>query len=922
LAAERQIGIGALAMGKIFICYRRLDSQDMAGRLHDKLESHFGDDAVFMDADSLSAGERFPQRIQATIAECDVFLALIGRQWLDARDGDGRRRLDDAEDWVRLEIEEALRQKVTPVPVLLHGAEMPSKKALPATLGKFTEFHAARLRPNPDFKHDVAKLIGEIEAAIAGRERQLEEERQRVAREQAEREAAERETAERGRAEQERAAKEAAERERMAHEQAAHEQAAREQAKREQAEREQAERQRAAHEAAERVRVEHERAANEAAERERVAHEQAEREQTEREQAYRQQAAAEASERVRAEHEQAANEAAERERSAHEQAKREPGSRQQVERERRGHFTNSIGMKLVLIPAGEFMMGSPEGEEGRQSDEDPQHRVRITQPFYLGSAEVTKAQWQAVMRTTPWKGWLFAKQSVQECADCPATHVSWDDAVAFCRTLSQRDGRAYRLPTEAEWEYACRAGSTGSYSFGDDSFRLGEYAWYEANVGDNGEKCARRVCQKRANPLVLYDMHGNVWEWCSDWGATDYYAESPPDDPQGPSTGSVRVRRGGGWSSGPLNCRSAYRSWAAQDGRSDHVGFRVACILAPPTDADAPPSLPREMSAQHTERQRAAQEVADRESAARHQAERERAARQSREDELQAAGRRENERRAASEFAMRREQAAQETAERERVAQQHTQRGFEEHHINSIGMKLLLIPAGEFMMGSPAGEVGRDDDEGPQHRVRITRPFYLGATEVTQGQWRAVMGTAPWRGWLVAHQNMREGTDYPATYVSWDDAMAFCRALGKRDGRAYRMPTEAEWEYACRAGSTSSYSFGDEDSRLRGHAWYAVNAADGAEKYAHRVGQKCANSLGLYDLHGNVWEWCSDWYARGYYAQSAADDPQGHPRGSIRSIRGGSWLDAPQDCRSAARNGAAARVRGNHLGFRVACSLH
>ena len=170
---------------------------------------------------------------------------------------------------------------------------------------------------------------------------------------------------------------------------------------------------------------------------------------------------------------------------------------------------------------------------------------------------------------------------------------------------------------------------------------------------------------------------------------------------------------------------------------------------------------------------------------------------------------------------------------------------------NSIGMKLKLIPAGEFQMGSPANEEDREDDE-HHHRVRITKPFYLGVYEVTQGQWEAVMETRPWsdKGYV------KEGPDYAASYVSWDAAREFCELLSKREGKTYRLPTEAEWEYSCRGGTTTAYHFGNNASRLGEYAWYDVNASDVDEQYSHRVGQKKANPFGLHDMHGNVLPWC------------------------------------------------------------------
>ena len=245
--------------------------------------------------------------------------------------------------------------------------------------------------------------------------------------------------------------------------------------------------------------------------------------------------------------------------------------------------TNSIGMKLVLIPAGEFMMGSHESAQALAKDyntkteyfasEQPLHRVRITNPFYLGVTEVTQGQWEAM-----WDG----EGLVKEGNDYPAVYVSWDDAVAFCQKLSTRDGVSYRLPSEAEWEYACRAGTTTRYCFGDNASDLGDYAWFADNSRDLDEKYAHGVAMKKANRLGLYDMHGNVLDWCQDWYDSDYYAGSTTDDPIGPATGSTRVCRGGGRFSNPGDCRSANRGSYSPGLRDSGLGFRVALV---PTDA-------------------------------------------------------------------------------------------------------------------------------------------------------------------------------------------------------------------------------------------------------------------------------------------------------------------------------------------------
>src|SRR5436190_5681944 len=165
---------------------------------------------------------------------------------------------------------------------------------------------------------------------------------------------------------------------------------------------------------------------------------------------------------------------------------------------------------------------------------------------------------------------------------------------------------------------------------------------------------------------------------------------------------------------------------------------------------------------------------------------------------------------------------------------------------NSLGMELILIPAGKFAMGSPPAEKDRHADEN-QVDVTLTKVFYLGKTEVTQGQWRNVMGSTPWK----RQDYGREGDNYPATYVSWNDARAFCRKLSEKENAAYRLPTEAEWEYACRGGSAARFSFGDDDSRLGESAWYQKGAGNIAEDFAREVRRLQANRFGLHDMHGN-----------------------------------------------------------------------
>ena len=227
-------------------------------------------------------------------------------------------------------------------------------------------------------------------------------------------------------------------------------------------------------------------------------------------------------------------------------------------------------------------------------------------------------------------------------------------------------------------------------------------------------------------------------------------------------------------------------------------------------------------------------------------------------------------------------------------------------------LEMIWIAPGTFMMGSPSSEAGRYDNEGPVHRVTISKGFYLGKYEVTQGQWESVMGTTPWRG----EDYVRSGSDYPAVYVSWDDAQEFISRLNSAAGsEVYRLPTEAEWEYACRTGTTTRWSFGDDESQLMHYAWYRDNALDAGERYGHRVGTKRANPWGLYDMHGNVWEWVQDRY--GGYSSSSVVDPSGPLTGSNRVFRSGSFDALARQVRSADRGGTSPRSRGYSIGFRL-----
>ena len=603
-------------------------------------------------------------------------------------------------------------------------------------------------------------------------------------------------------------------------------------------------------------------------------------------------------------------------------------------------MTNSIGMKLVLIPPGEFVMGSPKelieaelqahGDVVHIAGEGPQHRVRITKPFYLGIYLVTQEEYKQVVGTNPshFSSTGQGKDKVvgQDTRRLPVEQVSGYEALEFCRELSEvkeekAAGRTYRLPSEAQWEYACRAGSTGRYSFssgrsgipkGSMEQELSDCGWFS----DNSGAMTHAVGGKRASAWGLYDMHGNVWEWCQDWYDKDYYAKSPTDDPAGSPGGSFRVFRGGGWNDRAGRCQSASRNFYGLGFRYYDLGFRVSLVVADRTADRAIPPISTTTPTAESGSSNAAPAGT----------------------RTQAAGGMQPSSFIGPDGKWKLPPGASVPASAPfdaKKAKEH-QEAWAKHLkvpvevTNSIGMKLVLIPPGEFEMGSPREWIEEElkthvgdgwpdkflPGECPQHRVRITKPFYFGAYEVTQEEYQRVMGTNPsffsatGQGKdKVSHQDTKR---YPVEQVSWNDAVEFCRELSnlaeeQTAGRTYRLPSEAQWEYVCQAGGTGRYGFStgwswvpkkQEESQLSNYGWFEGNSSE----LTHTVGGKRANAWGLYDMHGNVWEWCQDCFTEKYYSASPVDDPTGPVGASTRVLRGGSWSHRARNCRSAIRN--------------------
>ncbi len=492
--------------------------------------------------------------------------------------------------------------------------------------------------------------------------------------------------------------------------------------------------------------------------------------------------------------------------------KRQAEERRKLEEAERNKITLNVGgveFKMVRVEGGTFAMGCTSEQEDDCHDwEKPVHSVTLSS-YYIGETEVTQALWEAVMGNNPshWKG-----------DDLPVAGLTWDEAQEFIQKLNRLTCRTFRLPTEAEWEYAARGGSKSRGYKYSGSNSIDDVAWYKGNSG----KKPHPVKGKQANELGIYDMSGNVEEWCSD-SYGDYNSGSQ-HDPEGSPIDNARVMRGGYWFLDAWFCRVSNR-WDcyAPNTQSDHFGFRLVL--------DDNPTMTENHERNDTFNKR---------------------------DEI---------------FAVR-----------------------------GVEFKMVWVEGGTFTMGctSEHGE-DCDDNEKPAHSVTLSS-YYIGETEVTQALWEAVM---------VNNPSEFKGNNLPVEQVSWDDVQKFVQKLNRLTGRTFRLPTEAEWEYAGRGGSKSrDYKYSGSNS-IKDVAWYTGNSG----KKPHPVKEKRANELGLYDMSGNVWEWCSDWY--GEYNHSLQHNAEDIKNVSVRALRGGAWNIYAGDCRVSRRLESSPGHRYNFVGFRL-----
>jgi formylglycine-generating enzyme required for sulfatase activity len=470
--------------------------------------------------------------------------------------------------------------------------------------------------------------------------------------------------------------------------------------------------------------------------------------------------------------------------------------------------------------------------------------------------------------------------------DRPVERVSRDDCQAFIRRLNERmDGLGLALPSEVQWEYACRAG-TESPRYRED---LDEIAWFEGN----SDRQTRPVARKAPNDWGLYDMLGNVWEWCADTWGSDYTHRSGKGAAAPAS--APRVARGGSWISVSRIVRAAYRNLLKPAHQLNNLGFRCAEIRAPgPADrgraawlrpgkrAEESDSVP--FSVLTPVRARTDLETLTIRPVARP-------------GWATAIGR--------DRYGLWAEYTIDpppSTKPRGRGLGTIFGRRPRAPTLAStpVRQRLRWIPPGRFLMGSPEDEEGRRSDEGPRHETMIDSGFWMFDTPCTQALWEAVMGEG-------TDPSSFRGADHPVEGVSWDDCQEFLKRLNVRlDGLHLSLPSEAQWEYACRAGTEAARYDADVDAI----AWYDGNSAG----KTHAVKGKAPNGWGLYDMLGNVLEWCTypwteDYGFRGGESLAAYD---------LRVVRGGSWGYDPRGVRAAYRNLSMPSNRDDDQGFRCA----
>lgn len=483
-----------------------------------------------------------------------------------------------------------------------------------------------------------------------------------------------------------------------------------------------------------------------------------------------------------------------------------------------------LQLEMIYVPPGSFTMGAGENHLTQNWNESARE-VFLTDGFWLGKYEVLQSQWMALMSSNP------SLNSVG--GSFPVENVIYSKAIEFCEKLTQDErGRGnipnylkFTLPTEAQWEYACRAGTETDYYYGN-TFDPKKQNVLETLIGTTVE-----AGSYQPNTWGFFDMYGNVSEWCLEYYGA--YSLKFEFDPTGPKHGTARVYRGGGWSYKGRTTRSADRFYNLPIYRSPTLGFRVALVWD--------------------------------------------------ESVIQ-------------------------------VANPETANSFT---VQELKIDMQYVVPGSFLMGSDPDEEGHHPEE-IQHEVNITKPFWMSACEISQTQWNQLMPSNP--------SSYQTDPQFPVENISYAQALAFCDALTQREqnlGRIpldwkFHLPSEAEWEYACRGGTQSAFGLGQSinglSANVNGNFPYLEDPKSIYKVSPTPVGSYAPNNWGFYDMHGNVLEWCRD--GKRNYNRNKATDPIG-PNESFKVMRGGGWSNGVRNCRSAQRYTFHENWRSADLGFRV-----
>jgi len=602
----------------------------------------------------------------------------------------------------------------------------------------------------------------------------------------------------------------------------------------------------------------------------------------------------------------------------------------------------TVNIEMVYVPGGSFQMGNELGTAG-DGDVTPVHTVTLS-GFYIGKYQVTQAQHQAVMGSNPSSSYGVGN-------NYPVYNVNWYDAIEFCNALSLKEGlspyytidkvnkdpnntndydsykwtitrnstaNGYRLPTEAQWEYAAKGGNgtPGNYTY-SGSNTVGDVAWYWGNIpsqiSGNPGYGTQPVGTKAPNGLGIYDIPGNVWEWCWDWYGS--YSSEAQTNPVGSASGDYRVVRGGSWRNNASNACSVGRGDYDPVIRGNFIGFR---LVRPSETTISSFTVNFESNGGNSVTSQTINSGGT-------------------------ATRPTNPTRSGYTFDDWYSNVGLTTVYNFSTAVTSNITLYAKWiAVVAVNIEMVYVPSGSFEMGKELGTAGSGDNT-PVHTVTLTG-FYMGKYQVTQAQYQAVMGTNP----SYFSSNPASGDvqgNRPVEQVSWYDAIEFCNALSIKEGlspyysidkvnkdpnntnswddmkwtvtrnstaNGYRLPTEAQWEYAAKGGNGTPGNYTYSWSNTVGDvAWYWENS----NSITHEVGKKQPNGLGIYDMSGNVWEWCWDWY--GSYSSGAQTDPQGAASGDFRVVRGGSWYDVASSTRSVLRSYDNPYGRRYDVGFRL-----